>query len=63
MDFLVAAANLHAENYKLKGTRDRNTIANILQQVKVPEFKPKSGVRIAVTDAEMQSESQSSGLG
>ena len=53
-DFVCAAANLRAENYGLQGTKDADEIKSILKQVNVPEFQPKSGVKIAVTDAEAQ---------
>merc|ERR1719350_1366032 len=58
-DFVEAAANLRAENYGIKGTKDRDEIKSILKQVNVPVFEPKSGVKIAVTDAEAQSMAQS----
>jgi len=56
-DFVCAAANLRAENYGLQGTKDADEIKSILKQVNVPEFQPKSGVKIAVTDAEAQAQS------
>ena len=59
-DFVEAAANLRAENYGIKGTKDRDEIKAILKQVNVPEFQPKSGVKIAVTDAEAQAQSENS---
>merc|ERR1712117_43763 len=55
-DFVEAAANLRAENYGIKGTKDKNEIKSILKQVNVPVFEPKSGVKIAVTDAEAQAQ-------
>jgi len=55
-DFVLAAANLRAENYRIKGTKDREEIKAILKQVNVPVFAPKSGVKIAVTDAEAQAQ-------
>jgi len=59
-DFVEAAANLRAENYGIKGTKDRDEIKSILKQVNVPVFQPKSGVKIAVTDAEAQAQSDNS---
>lgn len=50
--FIVAAANLHAYNYGLKGERDAAKIRKILQTVIVPEFTPKSGVKIQISDSE-----------
>merc|ERR1719315_990920 len=55
MDFVEAAANLLAEVYGLPKNKDRTEIAKILLTVNVPKFEPKSGVKIAVTDAEAQS--------
>jgi len=54
MDFIVAAANLYAFNYGLKGSRDRSAILDVLKGIQVPEFVPKSGVKISVTDQEAQ---------
>lgn len=50
--FIVAAANLHAFNYGLKGDRDPVAIKKILETVIVPEFTPKSGVQVQVKDDE-----------
>jgi len=58
-DFVEAAANLRAENYRIKGTKDKEEIKAILKQVNVPVFTPKSGVKIAVTDAEAQAQNDS----
>jgi len=55
MDYIVAAANLMAEVYGIPKHTDRPAIATILLKVNVPKFEPKSGVKIAVTDAEAQS--------
>lgn len=52
MDFIIAAANLRAENYGLKGTCDVVTIKRALANVVVPDFAPRSGVKIAVTEGE-----------
>ncbi|XP_062521019.1 ubiquitin-like modifier-activating enzyme 1 [Corticium candelabrum] len=54
MDYIVAAANLKAACYKVTGTRDVETIKKIVEAVKVAKFVPKSGVRIATTDAEAE---------
>jgi len=59
-DFVEAAANLRAENYGIKGTKDKEEIKSILKKVHVPEFQAKSGVKIAVTDAEAQAQSDAS---
>ncbi|KAJ8963633.1 hypothetical protein NQ314_005480, partial [Rhamnusium bicolor] len=47
LDYIVAAANLKANVYGIPANRDREYIAE------VPEFIPKSGVKIAVTDSQM----------
>ncbi|KAM0725118.1 Ubiquitin-like modifier-activating enzyme 1 [Formica fusca] len=53
MDYIMAAANLKAKVYGIPTNRDRD-IAEILAIVKVPEFTPKSGVKIAETDSQVQ---------
>jgi len=59
-DFVEAAANLRAGNYAIQGTKDRDQIKAILKTVAVPEFVAKSGVKIAVTDAEAQQQAENS---
>ncbi|XP_041047447.1 ubiquitin-like modifier-activating enzyme 1 [Carcharodon carcharias] len=54
MDYIVAAANLQAENYFIPGSRDRAEIQKVLLSVDVPPFTPKSGVTIHTSDAEME---------
>jgi len=48
---------LRAFNYGLPPNRDRAWIKSIVDKVTVPPFVPKSGVKIAVTDAEAQAQS------
>jgi ubiquitin-activating enzyme E1 len=55
VDYVLAAANLKAAMYGITGTRDRMAVAQMIAEVKVPEFSPRSGVKIAVTDAEAHS--------
>ncbi|XP_065509365.1 LOW QUALITY PROTEIN: ubiquitin-like modifier-activating enzyme 1 [Caloenas nicobarica] len=55
LDYVVAAANLLAQSYGLPGSRDRGAVAELLRRVRVPPFVPKAGVRIHVTDQELQS--------
>ncbi|KAJ2783062.1 E1 ubiquitin-activating protein [Coemansia interrupta] len=50
VDFVVATANLHAFNYGLKGSRDRQHIAATAAAVKIERFAPKSGVKIQVSE-------------
>jgi len=52
LDFVIAAAMLHAENYGIKGTPKKELFVNTLQNVMVPEFAPKQGVKIQVTENE-----------
>eukprot|EP00066_Takifugu_rubripes_P022978 XP_011612244.1 PREDICTED: ubiquitin-like modifier-activating enzyme 1 [Takifugu rubripes] len=54
MDYVVAAANLCAQIYGIKGTRDRVSIRQVLSNVAVPPFAVKSSVRIHLTDKEME---------
>nr|BAN21049.1 ubiquitin-activating enzyme E1 [Riptortus pedestris] len=53
LDYIYAAANLKAEVYAIPQLRDKQAIAEIVQKVVVPEFTPKSGVKIAINDAQM----------
>ncbi|KAL4677298.1 hypothetical protein H8957_008188 [Semnopithecus entellus] len=55
LDYVMAAANLFAQTYGLTGSQDRAAVATLLQSVQVPEFTPKSGVKIHVSDQELQS--------
>lgn len=61
MDYIVASANLYAQTYGIKGTRDRGEIARTLQTVSVPDFTPRSSMRIHTTDEEMQNDKQGVG--
>lgn len=61
LDYVFAGANLRAELYGLPQNRDRQAIREMVRQVYVEPFKPKS-VRIATTDAEMQAEANSEAM-
>jgi ubiquitin-activating enzyme E1 len=50
--FIVSAANLHAFNYGLKGVSDPAYYKKIAEGVVVPEFTPKSGVKVQITENE-----------
>lgn len=54
IDYVVAAANLRAQVYGLPVCRDRDLIAKIAADVEIPEFVPKSDVKIPITDAQIQ---------
>lgn len=60
LDFVVAAANLRAFMFGIPQCRNVAKILPILQTVTVPVFKPRTGVRIEVTEAETQARSTSS---
>ncbi|EPQ25827.1 uncharacterized protein PFL1_06924 [Pseudozyma flocculosa PF-1] len=52
LDYVVAAANLHAANYGLKGETDPAYFKKVLASVPVPEFVPKSNVKVQINDNE-----------
>uniref|UniRef100_A0A3Q3XCH3 E1 ubiquitin-activating enzyme n=1 Tax=Mola mola TaxID=94237 RepID=A0A3Q3XCH3_MOLML len=58
MDYVVAAANLYGQIFGISGTRDPVSIRQILEEVHVPSFTPKSSVKIHVTDLEMEEEKE-----
>lgn len=61
MDYIMAGANLFAQIYGLPGSTDRVGVVKILQDVKVPTFTPRSGVKIHVSDQELQNSNSSIG--
>lgn len=61
LSYVVAAANLLAQSYGLTGSQDTGAVATLLRQVQVPDFTPKAGVRIHVSDQELQSASPALG--
>ncbi|KAK0547020.1 E1 ubiquitin-activating protein [Tilletia horrida] len=52
LDYVISAANLHAFNYGLKGSSDPGQIRQLATSVSVPEFTPKSNVKIQTNEAE-----------
>lgn len=54
-DFIVAAANLQATVYGLKGCQDRALFLDVLRNVDVPDFQPKEGIKIATSDSDLRS--------
>ncbi|XP_014229516.1 ubiquitin-like modifier-activating enzyme 1 [Trichogramma pretiosum] len=54
LDYIVAAANLKAAVYGIKGSNNREEIASFVNTIQVPEFTPKSGVTIAENDSQLQ---------
>lgn len=63
LDYIVAAANLKAFMCGLAPFTDRAAIKDMVSKVKVPEFVPKSGIKIDVTDAEAQARSNNDSFG
>ncbi|KAL3941543.1 MAG: hypothetical protein SGBAC_004127 [Bacillariaceae sp.] len=52
LDFVVAAANLRATMYGIKGRTDKEYFEKTLKDVIVPDFAPAEGVKIAANDEE-----------
>jgi len=52
MAFVLSAANLRAVNYGLKGHANIQEFKEVLSNVMVPEFQPKAGIKIQVSETE-----------
>lgn len=52
LDFVVAASNLRAEMFGIKGRTDQEYFIETMKNVIVPDFAPHDGVKIAANDAE-----------
>jgi ubiquitin-activating enzyme E1 len=50
LQFIIAAANLHAFNYGLKGVSDEAFYKKVADEVIVPEFTPRSGVKVQINE-------------
>jgi hypothetical protein len=59
LSFIIAAANLHAYNYGLRGETDPAVFKRVADSVIVPEFSPKSGVKIQITENDPVNQSSS----
>lgn len=57
----MAAANLFAQTYGLEGSQDCAAVTKLLQSLPAPKFAPKSGIRIHVSEQELQSTSATVG--
>lgn len=53
MEFILSAANLRAFNYGLPANRDAEYAKKVASNVIVPDFTPKSNVKIATQDSEL----------
>jgi ubiquitin-activating enzyme E1 len=59
--FVIAAANLRAFNYGLKGANpSQYNFKKVVDAINVPEFKPKEGVKIATTTEEAKDSTMTS---
>jgi len=56
LSFIIAAANLRAFIYGLKGTVDENHYRKVADAAVVPKFSPRSGVKIQVNENEADPE-------
>ena len=61
MDFVYSAALLRAQEYGYEPLRDRATVRKIAASHRPQAFKPQSGLKIAVTDAEAKEQSEGTG--
>ncbi|KAJ7283525.1 ubiquitin activating enzyme [Mycena rebaudengoi] len=52
LQYIISAANLHAFNYGLRGETDPAVFRKVADSVIVPEFTPKSGVKIQINENE-----------
>ena len=62
-DFIVAAANLRAHMFGIKGRTDEAWFVECLKNVIVPDFTPQGGVKIASSEAEAKEENNSQSNG
>ena len=59
--FVKAAANLRASVYGIAGRNDDDFFRAFLPSVRVPQFVPRDGLRIATNDAEAEEEKKGGG--
>lgn len=52
LEYIISAANLHAYNYGLRGETDPTIFKKVADAVKVPEFTPKSNVKVQISDSD-----------
>jgi ubiquitin-activating enzyme E1 len=58
-DFIISAATLRASVYGLSAYSDEEKIKKVLNNVMVPDFVPKEGVKIAANEAEAKENDES----
>jgi ubiquitin-activating enzyme E1 len=51
-NFVQSAASLYAETYGIPVNKDQDALVSIAMDIVIPEWKPKSGVKIAADDDE-----------
>ncbi|ETW83841.1 hypothetical protein HETIRDRAFT_34260 [Heterobasidion irregulare TC 32-1] len=61
LQYIIAAANLHAFNYGLRGETDATLFKKVAESVLVPEFTPRSGVKVQITETDPVEGSNDSG--
>lgn len=54
IDFIVSSANLRADVFGLEQNRDYSSVIEDVLRVIVPDFEPKSNVKIPVNDTELE---------
>lgn len=54
LDYVTAASFLKATVYGIKSDYDREKIAMFVKEIEVPKFTPRSGIKIAETDSQIQ---------
>jgi len=52
VEFVVAAANLRAQMYQMKGERNPEPTKKVVASMIVPEFMPKKGIKISANEKE-----------
>ncbi|TPP55713.1 Ubiquitin activating enzyme [Fasciola gigantica] len=60
LDFVMAAANLRAFMFGIPQCRNISKLIPMIEAVNIPVFKPRTGVRIEVTETEAQARSAAS---
>ncbi|EJU06450.1 ubiquitin activating enzyme [Dacryopinax primogenitus] len=61
MEYIMCAANLHAANYGLHGSTDPDVFKKVLDNMVVPKFEPKSGIKVQINDADAPPENPDGG--